>query len=289
MSAMEKLHENLKYIGLVAKSADGLDKIVKFFEKKNIEILFMKGHFDLGIKCLEIDEILKKTNFIISCGGDGTLISTARKLALKNAYVLGIHAGSLGFLTDIRLDELEKFWDEFCAGNYVVERPLMLEISLIKGKKASKFYAFNDVAISRKSAAPSAKIDAFLDGKYFNTYFGDGVIICSPTGSTAYNMSANGPIIYPLSDVFCVTPICSHSLTQRPLILPKKYQLSFKKANESAIVCVIDGQDRFEFAEFDEIKIAVNNTRANLIRHANRDYFDVLKLKLQWGYSEVRK
>ena len=285
---MENIHKNLKFVGLVAKSAEGIEKIVNYFARKNIGVLFIKGHFETGFKTHEISEILLKTNVIISCGGDGTLISISRRLALKNAYIIGIYAGNLGFLTDVKLDECEKFFDEFLNGNYEIKRPLMLEISFDNGEKCENFVAFNDVVLSRETAAPMAKIDGYLNDKFFNTYLGDGIIVSSAMGSTAYNMSANGPIIYPMSSVFCVTPICPHSLTQRPLILPKKYVVSFKNNSPRRIVCTIDGQDVRNLEVGETIHIKISYIRTNLIRRKDADYFDILRMKLNWGFDGGR-
>ena len=284
------MHESLKYIGIVAKNPKKALSLVEFFSKFNIKLLFdKKTALNLGVKGHSLSEICDKTNLILSIGGDGTLIGTCRDLVNKGfdeIYVLGVYDGTLGFLTDIKFDELEGFFEEFLEGKFEVERPLMLEVTFKKqGTKDIKKVAFNDVVFTRSAVLSMSRVDAYLNDKYFNTYYGDGVIVSSPVGSTAYNMSANGPIIYPLSDAFCITPICSHSLTQRPVMLPKEYKLSFKNADSSNVSVVIDGQDSFDMSDFDEVFITIGNTHANLIRHLNRDYFEVLKDKLHWGHN----
>ncbi|CZE49226.1 NAD(+) kinase [Campylobacter geochelonis] len=281
------IHKNLKIIGLVAKNGENIAVIEEFFASRGIEILVEKNSAKkIGKKGFSLDEICKKTNFIISLGGDGTLISTCRQVVGKDVYVLGIHDGTLGFLTDIKMNDMQSFFTQFFAGIYEIERPLMLDVVFKKnGGKNIKRVAFNDVVITRNTISSMSKVDTYLNGKYFNTYYGDGVIVSSPAGSTAYNMSANGPIIYPLSNVFCITPICSHSLTQRPLVLPNEHELSFKNVDENEVAIVIDGQDVFDMNKFDEVCIHLGNTHANLIRHLNRDYFSVLKEKLHWGHN----
>lgn len=284
------IHKNLRYIGIVAKNPKKALNLIPFFRKFDIELLFdKKSASNLDINGYTLDEICAKTNLILSVGGDGTLIGTCRKIASKGfdkIYVLGIYDGTLGFLTDIRFEEIEQFFNEFFNGKYEIERPLMLEVVLRKsGEKDIKKIAFNDVVFTRSAVLSMSKVDAYLNDKYFNTYYGDGVIVSSPVGSTAYNMSANGPIIYPLSDAFCITPICSHSLTQRPVVLPSKYKLSFKNSDLSSVSVVIDGQDSFDMSEFEEVLITIGGTHANLIRHLDRDYFEVLKDKLHWGHN----
>lgn len=287
---INNLHKNIKYIGIIAKKSlqigSSIDFIAEILKKHNIEILLERETAEFfGRKGYEFGEILSKTKIIITLGGDGTLISVARNLAKRDAFILGIHAGTLGFLTDILLEEFSSFMSEFLRGEYEIERPFMLEVFLEKRDgEVLRSSAFNDVVISRKNVSSMAKIEAFLNKKYFNTYYGDGVIISSASGSTAYNMSANGPIIYPLSDVFCVTPICSHSLTQRPLILPREYFLSFKNGSNSEICVIVDGQDIFDMDEFISVEVRMGGHRATLIRHKGRDYFEVLKEKLRWGH-----
>ena len=286
-----KIHKNLKFAGLIAKKSEAIrpvvEQICEILKAQGIELLLEEdGAEFFGLKPHTLAEILKKTNFLISLGGDGTLIGLARLLSDKNAFILGINAGTLGFLTDVQPSEFAKFLKEFLRGEYEIERPFLLEVILENGSgKIVRKTAFNDVVITRSHISSMAKIDAFLNRKYFNTYYGDGVIVSSAVGSTAYNMSANGSIVYPLCDVFCVTPICSHSLTQRPLILPKEYLVSFKNAGSSEVSVVIDGQDVFDMAEFSSVSVKISHAKANLIKRRSYDYFDVLKAKLRWGHG----
>lgn len=279
------LEKNLKYIGIVAKNPKNCLKFVKHFESLGYEILFLEKTINKFENLHKIDE--EKT-LILSIGGDGTLISTCREIAkngFKNLNVLGVYDGTLGFLTDVEINNLNEFFNDFLKGKYEIKKPLMLEISLKNSKNEIKLIAFNDLVLSRSAVLSMSKVDAYLDDEYFNTYYGDGVIVSSPVGSTAYNMSANGPIIYPMSKVFCITPICAHSLTQRPLVLPAEYKLKFKNAGNSKVSIIIDGQNAFDMSKFDEVVVRLGDTHANLIRHLNANYFEVLKNKLHWGHN----
>lgn len=279
------LEKNLKYIGIVAKNPKNCLKFVKHFESLGYEILFLEKTINKFENLHKIDE--EKT-LILSIGGDGTLISTCREIAkigFKNLNVLGVYDGTLGFLTDVKINNLNEFFVDFLKGKYEIKKPLMLEISLKNSENEIKLIAFNDLVLSRSAVLSMSKVDAYLDDEYFNTYYGDGVIVSSPVGSTAYNMSANGPIIYPMSKVFCITPICAHSLTQRPLVLPAEYKLKFKNAGNSKVSIIIDGQNAFDMSKFDEVVIRLGDTHANLIRHLNANYFEVLKNKLHWGHN----
>lgn len=279
------LEKNLKYIGIVAKNPKKCLKFVKYFKSLGYEILFLEKTINKFENLHKIDE--EKT-LILSIGGDGTLISTCREVAkngFKNLNVLGVYDGTLGFLTDVKIDKLNEFFADFLKGKYEIKKPLMLEISLKNSENEIKLIAFNDLVLSRSAVLSMSKVDAYLDDEYFNTYYGDGVIVSSPVGSTAYNMSANGPIIYPMSKVFCITPICAHSLTQRPLVLPAEYKLKFKNVGNSKVSIIIDGQNAFDMSKFDEVVVRLGNTHANLIRHLNANYFEVLKNKLHWGHN----
>ncbi|CAD7287460.1 NAD kinase [Campylobacter majalis] len=279
--------QNSKKFALVAKQNNQLEKnykiLVEILSKYDVEILAEKSLSDrLGIVGYELKDLAKKCELIISLGGDGTLISTCRKIAQYNVAVLGIHAGTLGFLTDVAMSGIEKFFIDYFNGVYNIHEPYMLDILLEKQNgEILKKIAFNDAVIMRAKPASMAKIQAYLNDKIFNSYYGDGVIVSSPVGSTAYNMSAGGSIIYPLSSVFTLTPICSHSFSQRPIILPFGFSVEFRAYMDE--VLVIDGQDTFKMANYKSVRVGLSNHRAKLIRSVSRDYFQILKEKLCWG------
>ena len=158
----------------------------------------------------------------------------------------------------------------------------MLEIEIETIKKTYTFYAFNDIVLSRPSISKMIKLDASIDGEVFNHYNGDGLIISTPAGSTAYNLSAGGPVLFPLTKAFVITPICPHSLTQRPLVLPAGFEITLTTHNNTASL-VIDGQETFSFTNQDQIRIKVATKYALLIHRLERNYFEVLKEKLNWG------
>ena len=229
----------------------------------------------------ELDELFTRCDFIISLGGDGTLISLCRKASEYDKALLGIHAGRLGFLTDFTIDEAEAFFDEFFAGKFRVEEPFLLDI-ILESKQGQVFEktAFNDVVFSRTQKHSMAHIEVLRNGKTFNEYYGDGLIVASAAGSTAYNLSANGPIIYTLAEVFLLTPVCSHSLTQRPIVLPKGFELEVR-AKECSFF--IDGQECLDTRDFASIRLRLSDKKVRLIHPKNRDYFQILKEKLRWG------
>jgi len=228
---------------------------------------------------LKFDKLCQDSDFLVTIGGDGTLISVTRRSFRYNKAVLGINLGTLGFLTTVLPDEIEDFLEDFKNNNYKIDKRMMIKASI----DLNESVAFNDVVIRGKSVAHMINLEAFIDGDRFNTYYGDGLVISTPTGSTAYNLSSGGPIVYPLTQAFIVTPICAHSLTQRPLVLPANFELEISTPNTQGAVVIIDGQDMFELKQNQTIKITIASNNANLIRTKNRDYFKVLDEKLNWG------
>ena len=276
-------YKNIKKVGLVSRPNTDLSKeishIKSLLDKRDIELLLAKTK--LGDD-KELDGLFTQSDLIISLGGDGTLISLCRKACEYDKAILGVNAGNLGFLTDCSVAELEDFFDEFFAGNFRVDRPYLLDIFLEdkNGKKIVK-NAFNDIVFTSSFHQSLAHIEVLRNDKIFNEYYGDGLIISSPAGSTAYNLSANGPIIYTLAEVFVLTPICSHSLTQRPIVLPRGFEI-FLRARD-CVFC-IDGQEHYNANDYDKISINLSKKTVSIIHPKKRDYFQILKEKLNWGH-----
>ena len=153
--------------------------------------------------------------------------------------------------------------------------------SLHVNQKVEKLVAFNDIVFSRSKISHMTTIKAYVDGDLFNSYYGDGLIVSTPTGSTAYNLSAGGPVVYPLTEALILTPISPHSLTQRPLVLPVDFVVSFKSSDDTVIV--VDGQETYKMSDVDFVSVKIAERGARLIHSLDRNYFDVLKKKLHWG------
>jgi NAD+ kinase len=280
-----ELLKNVKTAGIILKPLspelkNTYLKIKELFEKADIEILLENNSAEMiSLEGFSLEELCNKTDFLISVGGDGTLLSVVRKSFKYDKAVLGINLGTLGFLTDISMDELPQFINDFKNNIYKIDSRMMIEGSV----NLNKFVAFNDIVISRKSISSMIKIAAKIDGKHFNSYFGDGVIISTPTGSTAYNLSVGGPIVYPLTEAFIVTPVAPHSLTQRPLVMPADFEIEFKIIDNQGAVVIVDGQDIYEVEENQSIKIKIASKKAKMIHRIQRNYFEVLNEKLRWG------
>ncbi len=258
-------------------------------QKYNVTLLVEeKSAKTLGIQGISKQQLYQKSDILISIGGDGTLLSLSRRSYHYNKPILGINAGNLGFLTDIKLYEIADFIDKIFSNQYRIDHRMVLEIKLLSKKEEKNLIAFNDIVLSRPSIDGMVNVNAYvssseahMDKKHLNRYYGDGVIISTPTGSTAYNLSAGGPIVYPLTQALIITPICPHSLTQRPLVLPADFEVTFESEDETIIV--VDGQDIYNLKFFDAISIKVAQKGVRMIHRLERNYFDVLKQKLHWG------
>ncbi|MFT7823274.1 MAG: NAD(+)/NADH kinase [Sulfurimonas sp.] len=254
------------------------------FEAKGIRVLLSQPSAKM-IACegIAFEEMCKCSDFLVSLGGDGTLLSLVRRSYEYRKPVLGINAGNLGFLADITIDEVEEFLEQLLEGEYRVDERMMIEGYIRKASgKQKEFFAFNDVVISRPVISKMAQINAAIDGEMFNSYKGDGLIVATPTGSTAYNLASGGPVMYPLTEAFILTPIMAHSLTQRPLVVPADFTLELSSPDEK-VIAMIDGQDAYEIFEGDVLVIKGAKRGARLLHRKERNYFSVLREKLSWG------
>jgi len=280
--------KTIKKVGVVLRPStpelkESYFKLEKIFSKHGIEVTIesISGGM-IGVMGMEFDLLCQNSDALVTLGGDGTLISTVRRSFKYDIPILGIYAGNLGFLADINLDELDSFVAKLVAGEYRVDERAILEAEFIQNSQEVTMYAFNDIVLTRPSVSNMIHIETLVDSKAFNTYYGDGVIVSTPTGSTAYNLSAGGPVLFPLTNVFALTPICPHSLTQRPVVLPGEFTIEMKSKQDRALV-IIDGQDKHELEVGESIHIQLAKNRVKLIHREEFNYFEVLKEKLNWG------
>jgi len=224
-------------------------------------------------------------DLIVVLGGDGTMISTARLIGDADTLVLGINYGSLGYLTDFRIEEMFPALEAIIAGQYEIDRRVMLDIEhWRREEKLAVGRVLNDVVITKSALARIIDIDARLDELFVNKFRADGLIVSTPTGSTAYNLSAGGPIIYPSMNAIVITPICPFTLTNRPIVVPDSAEIELTLDNENeGVVLSLDGQTGYPMKAGDRVVIRKSGTTFNLVQPTNRNYFDVLRDKLKWG------
>ncbi len=263
------------------------NSIKEQFEAHNIKVFLVDYSANMfgDLEGLSFSDLCEKSDFLVSLGGDGTLLSLVRNSYGFHKPVVGINAGTLGFLADVRIEEVDTFLDNLLIGNYRIDDRMMIDGYIQTADGRRKFHAFNDVVITRPSISHMVKIDASVDGEWFNTYRGDGLIIATPTGSTAYNLAAGGPVMYPLTQAFIMTPIAAHSLTQRPMVLPSNFTIAFSSPNDKVVV-MVDGQDNYEMNAGDVLVINGAQIGAKLLHKKERNYFSVLREKLHWGDDE---
>ncbi len=224
-------------------------------------------------------------DLIVVLGGDGTMISTARLVGDADVLVLGINYGSLGYLTDFRFEEMFPALESIMAGAYQIDPRVMLKVEHWRsGEMLVSGRVLNDVVINKAAIARIINIEVKLNELFVNTFRADGLIVSTPTGSTAYNLSAGGPIIYPSMNAVVLTPICPFTLTNRPIVVPDTAQIELTLDNENeGVVLSLDGQTSYPMMAGDRIRIRKSGTTFNIVQPANRNYFDVLRDKLKWG------
>lgn len=224
-------------------------------------------------------------DLIVVLGGDGTMISTARLIGDAEVLVLGVNYGSLGYLTDFRIEEMFPALEAIFDGKYEIDRRVMLHAEHRRGDQLlAKGRVLNDVVINKAALARIIEIDVNLNGLFVNSFRSDGLIVSTPTGSTAYNLSAGGPILYPSMNAVVLTPICPFTLTNRPIVVPDDAEIELKLKNENeGVVLTLDGQIGYTLRAGDSVNIRKSRTTFNLVQPTNRNYFDVLRNKLKWG------
>lgn len=221
----------------------------------------------------------------IAIGGDGTFLKTARIFLESQCPIMGINRGKLGFLTEFSPEEFERYLHEVISGNCAVSERTVMEAVHSKNGKEESLYFFNDAVITKGAFSRAIEIELIVDNMFLSRYIGDGLIIATATGSTAYSLSAGGPIIAPLdNDVCIVNPVCPHSLSIRPVVLPAKSIIRARALSElTNLLLTTDGQEAIKFSGGDEIIFRQCNRRMRIILHPEKNYYSILREKLNWG------
>lgn len=237
-------------------------------------------------KALTAEEIREQAELVVVLGGDGTLISVARLFSGKDVPIVGINLGSLGFLTEITVEELYTRLEKCLEGNPRVSDRMMLEITLHReGQAIEKCNVLNDVVINKGALARIVDLETKVNRHFLTTYKADGLIVSTPTGSTGYNLSAGGPIIHPQMSCIVITPICPHTLTNRPIVLPDESIVSITVTSsfDDKVYLTLDGQVGYKLKQGDSIEVRKGLKTTALVMSRSRDYFEILRTKLKWG------
>jgi len=221
---------------------------------------------------------------VIVLGGDGTLLSMARAIGDLGVPILGINLGGLGFLTATTLDELLPAMEALLAGAMAVEERMMLSARLVRGSQTiGEYVALNDVVITKSAMSRIIDLAVSVGGRHATSYRADGLIISTPTGSTAYNLSTGGPILFPTMDAVVLTPIAPHTLSNRPIVLPGGERIDVTLRADQEVMLTMDGQVGVPLRERDRVEVGKARARIRLLRFDQRDFFSVLRTKLKWG------
>jgi NAD+ kinase len=236
------------------------------------------------IKCLPIEEFDKFADAVISFGGDGTMLTATKTLIKKDLPIMGLNVGNLGFLAEFPINELESSLDNLLCGNYRLVDRAVMETEL----NGETLYALNDFVIEKMGSSRMVTVSAFANEHLIANYRADGLIIATPTGSTAYSLSCGGPVIAPSTEVICLTPISPHSLTLRPLVLPDIIEIKIKVHSHIGISSLAaDGQRSYELANDTAIVIKKSKERIKMIKPLTNSYYDLLRAKLLWSANAI--
>jgi NAD+ kinase len=238
-----------------------------------------------AVEQVEPDQISAKADLMLVLGGDGTMIAAARLMGDAEVPVLGINYGGLGYLAEFRIEELYSALESILEGDYRLDPRVMLDVELVReDESVTRNRVLNDVVINKSALARIIEIEAYLNKQFVNSFRADGLIVSTPTGSTAYNLSAGGPVIFPSMNAVVITPICPFTLSNRPIVVPDEATIELHlKTDHEDVALTLDGQVGFPLKVEDRVTIHKSETTFNLVQPANRNYFDVLRDKLRWG------
>jgi NAD+ kinase len=238
-----------------------------------------------GVTVLSRNELSTRSDLILVMGGDGTLLAAARGAHECRVPMLAVNLGSLGFLTAVTVGELYDSLEVVLNGKHQIEYRKMLQISMLRGGTVVETYhALNDAVLNKGAISRMLDFEAYIDGQFVTLMKADGVIVSTPTGSTAYSLAAGGPIVHPSVDAFLVTPICPHTLTNRPVIVPDSSRIEIVvKTEAESVFLTVDGQVGQELHHEDRIVCELSPSRIGLIRPLHKGFFEVLRSKLKWG------
>lgn len=234
---------------------------------------------------VEGNELAEELDLLVVLGGDGTMLGASRLIGMRRIPVLGINFGYLGYLTEFTLQEMFAALEEIRAGNFLLEERMLFDVSVVReGKPVEVHRALNDAVINQGALAKMIELECYVNGDFVNRFRADGMIVATPTGSTAYSLSAGGPIVFPSMSAIILTPICPHMLSNRPVVVPGEaiVELTFKKADDGAML-TIDGQRGVALMPSDCVKLQRSETTFEIVRPRQRNYFEVLRTKLKWG------
>jgi len=287
---------NFGIIGRIIRESDNevIQKLFKWMDREGIKFLVENslieklGNNEFSDKGVESNELVKRSDMILALGGDGGILSTAKVVGKEMVPILGVNTGRLGFLAEIDIQELIDNIKLLSEKKFYIEKRMILAGTIPSNDSGKKIYGLNDIVVNKGSYSRTIVLEVFIGDKYFNTYTADGLIIATPTGSTAYSLSAGGPILSPNVEGIIINPICPHSLTERPVIIPSESMISIKLKTEIDHVKIFaDGQIGFNLKSEQKLEVKKGEYLVNLVHCSKKSFYDILRTKLNWGRRGV--
>ena len=262
-----------------------LPKRIEVFVEEQMRGLFNPSLSSSSLHFIRREDFSSHVEMVIVLGGDGTLLSVARMVWKHGIPILGVNFGGLGFLTEISLEEIYPVLERVLRGDFKTNPRDVLRVSVLRqGAGLAEYTVLNDAVINKGALARIIDIEIAIDGEYLTTFQSDGLIISTPTGSTAYNLSAGGPIVYPSLHNLIITPICPHTLTNRPIVISNDVKVhAILKSSHEEVTLTLDGQQGFPLRSEDVVEVQRAEGRILLIQSPYRNYFKLLREKLKWG------
>ncbi len=270
-------------------------KIAAYLKKRGISLWVEHAAKETlklkGVQTGELSDLFRHSQAIIALGGDGTILNAVRQMKRHSVPILGVNLGTLGFLTEVRVEELEEALKKLVKKRYKVEKRMMLQAQVVRGKKVqATYHALNDVVVTHGELARVIDLKVKMNKELVTSYIGDGLIVATPTGSTAYSLSTGGPVVHPSANAILMTPISPHTLTNRPIVIADKgfLEIQVGKPNREAYL-TIDGQVGLVIKSNDLVKVKKSSYSAKLILLEGSSYFGILREKLGWGETPAKK
>ncbi len=280
----------MRKIGIIAKKGEpeAVEAVAEFLEclKGRRFKFYIETELAslINVKGCPEKDIPARSDVIIVFGGDGTLLGVARLVGSRGVPILGVNMGGLGVITALKREEVCKNIDMLFSEECCFEERIMLLADVYRGrKKIARQSALNDVVLNKSALARMFELELDIEGQYVSAFRADGLIISTPTGSTAHSLSAGGPILYPTLETFLITPICPHTLTSRPIVLPDTFKAEVRIKSGEDIYLTLDGQVGVPLKINDRVVIRKADYKAKFLTLHNRDYFKILRTKLKWG------
>jgi NAD+ kinase len=283
----------IKRIGIISKPKkteirEIVPPLIEWLRKREIEVLIDKETgtiLESPGKCVSRNDMAGKVDLLTVLGGDGTLLAAARSLNKNPVPIFAVNLGGMGFLTVITKEELYGALEEVLEGRGRSERRVLIEGELIRADEVlSTFRALNDVVLNKGAIARILDFEVYVDGVFISTYKSDGLIVSTPTGSTAYSLAAGGPVVTPCVEAFIITPICAHTLTNRPVVLRDSVGIEIVvKSQREVAYLTVDGQVGIAAHSEDVVRVRKSGSYVELVQPPHKDYFEILRQKLKWG------